>query len=558
MAVDVLIRKGNVYLEMDGYPGQKITQIEPRYGGTFNLEAEDGYTITGNVKALIGMEDTWGNGWMEYDYTSSFVKSYSWGYQIKIDGGRMQDGMQLIIEADTESVGPKVETITLYSDGKGFGTEYVFDPNRDTMNRDDPIKVVPLPGWLISDVELEIRDEYGNHTGLWSNEAVYNNGDGTFTIEFKSSLNYGNLDGHSYWVHVYTYAAPKDKFTVSQELLHCKTNLLDIEVEAGSPYNFVGSDHLIVTAEEGYSFTSSEDVSLYIGGVKWEPDEVDYPTEAVEFSLVDWTSAVGNVNLSATAKHDAPLPDDKSMTLGFVNVYNPTVDELAEAGKQQYIGQTSYSQYIIKAFRIFCKPLQSDVKAEIMWGNYHTKVNSFTVKSQYIDFSCGAVVVPEIRNSAADYAPAVTVELWLPYIGSVSVNTEDVMERNCQLGYRVNVLTGDCIATLTADGTFIGSWTGSMAEEIPVAANRIEVKNTNFGISAVSMGGKTPKFIVKRRRPLSDPPFSQLDDPAEFWSVLNLLEGYTECERVDMTGLRATGREKDEIERLLKAGVIIG
>lgn len=557
MAVDVVIRKGEVYLEMDGYPGQKITTIEPRYGGTFNLEAEDGYKITGNVKVLIGMEDTWGNGWMEYDYTSSFLKTYSWGYQVDVGAGRMSDGMQLIIEADTESEGPAIETATLFWDSN-FGKKYAADPSRDEIHKDDPIRVIPLPGYQINYVELEIRGPWGESTGLYSNEAVYNNGDGTYTIEFKSTLNYGNIDGQKYNVFVSCSEAPKDKFTVSQELLHCKTNLLDIEVEAGSPYNFIGSDHLIVTAEEGYSFTSPEDVSLYIAAVKWEPDEVEYPTDVLEFSLVDWTAAVGNVNLSATARHDEPLPDDKSMTLGFVNVYNPTVDELSEAGKQQYIGQTSYSQYIIKAFRIFCKPLQSDTKAEIKWGNYKTGVYSFEVKSQYIDFSCGAVVVPEVCNSAADYAPAVTVELWLPYIGSVSVNTEDVMKRNCQLGYRVNVLTGDCIATLTADGTFIGSWTGSMAEEIPVAANRIEVKNTNFGISAVSMGGKTPKFIVKRRRPLSDPPFSQLDDPAEFWSVLNLLEGYTECERVDMTGLRATGREKDEIERLLKAGVIIG
>lgn len=554
--IDIKV-EGEATVEFDGYPGQAITTFDSKYGLNGYIQVNDGYTITG-VRLFTVYDDPWGNGEEEQDTTDRYLKVYGGtSYYINIGAGEFNYYKALKVVVSTESAGPAIETATLYWDSN-FGKKYAADPSRDEIHRDDPIRVIPLPGYKINDIELEIRGPWGESTGLYINEAIYNNGDGTYTIEFKSTVNYGSIDGRSYLVYVSCSEAPKDKFTVSQELLHCKTNLLDIEVEAGSPYNFIGSDHLIITAEEGYSFTSADDVALYIGGVKWEPDEVEYPTEAIEFSLVDWTSAVGNVNLSATAKHDEPLPDDKSMTLGFVNVYNPTVEELAEAGKQQYIGQTSYSQYIIKAFRIFCKPLQSDVKAEIMWGNYHTKVNSFTVKSQYIDFSCGAVVVPEIRNSAADYAPAVTVELWLPYIGSVSVNTEDVMERNCQLGYRVNVLTGDCIATLTAGDIFIGSWTGSMAEEIPVAANRIEVKNTNFGISAVSMGGKTPKFIVKRRRPLADPPFSQLDDPAEFWSVLNLLEGYTECERVDMTGLRATGREKDEIERLLKAGVIIG
>ena len=383
-----------------------------------------------------------------------------------------------------------------------------------------------------------------------------------------------------------------NKFVVAQYLTNCSTNINEVSYDKNGPISFSGGgSHLIIFANPGYQFNSGSSIIVKIGADIQSFDPVTFPSIKISFSLVDWKSVGDNLSISATAvsvsESDTPgsgggttggdsggttgdtgTPgsdignvydgDPDSMTLGFISVYNPTPDELSSLS-EIIVLDGSINNMILKAFRIFVPPLQSDVKERIQYGSYVSFVYSYSVKSKYITANCGEIFVPEAHSSSLDYSPNVDVQIWLPFIGFVNVDTADVMNRVLALKYRVNVLNGDCIALLFSDGIQIGAWTGSMCEDIPFNTNNAtDPKNTRFGIDAVTMGGKTPFVLIKRKRPLGDDEDSRLDNPSEIWSYLEELNGYTVCSYVDMTGIPCTCSERAEIEAILRKGVLLG
>ena len=294
-------------------------------------------------------------------------------------------------------------------------------------------------------------------------------------------------------------------------------------------------------------------------------------------------------------------------------IYNPTESEIASFGSwlwsPNFVDQllkmfNDPMQAIISLHKIYATP-HIGGRSNIRVGYLDSGVASNYVDQQYIDIDCGSVMVSEKAASVLDYAPFVDIRLYLPFVGIVALDVADVMRGRVGVKYRVDVLTGTLIATvsITRDagaGGVIYQYTGSCAETFPLSsgsfmgiitgvlgiaagvvgtiatggaaapallggaagltAMHTKVEHSNgFSGNAGALGCKKPYLIISRSQSaLSDGIGENSGWPANSLVKLTSCSGYTRIKAIHLAGIDgATDTELTEIEALLKGGVII-
>lgn len=297
-------------------------------------------------------------------------------------------------------------------------------------------------------------------------------------------------------------------------------------------------------------------------------------------------------------------PPSYVTTNAMFTLYNPSGGDLTNLAN--FLWSPTWSIDTFK--KIFANPLDCILGLMVMphlsatvatktmnVGNISTDVTMHYFTSQFYDFNCGTFELMEYYNSYLDYAPYTKVHIFLPYIGDKQLSTDEVMNKTLGVKYRFDLATGDCIAFITVDGSTLYQFSGNCAARLPLAGNNwngIIPALTGVAISAGSMaaglpalgaasaaavstmketishtgglsgsaglmGVQTPYLIVTRPRqalPLSQNSFTGY--PSFITESLGSLTGYTEVEECHLEHVPATGAELEEIERLLKEGVL--
>ena len=308
-----------------------------------------------------------------------------------------------------------------------------------------------------------------------------------------------------------------------------------------------------------------------------------------------------NGNISIPPKN----PTDSVTSSKLFTVYNPTADQIDALGGYLWgesIAGTLASIFtnplnaIISLHCIYCEPDVIGTK-EIRLGYLASGVSAKYVVSQYKEVDCGTIRIPEYYGDCRDYSPYTTINLFLPFIGFRPIKVDDVMGSELSIKYFVDVYTGTCLAcvsvnkggviqlTYNFDGNCSvmlpltsGSWanmTVGLATALtsmivnPVAGalqlpnavhNGISMSSQGqLGCNAGAMGRKKPYVVVTNTQAYDAVGYNELYGyPANILTKLSQLEGYTKVKEVHVENVNnATVDEKNEIERLLKSGVII-
>ena len=308
-----------------------------------------------------------------------------------------------------------------------------------------------------------------------------------------------------------------------------------------------------------------------------------------------------NGNISIPPKN----PTDSITSSKLFTVYNPTADQIDALGGYLWgesIAGTLASIFtnplnaIISLHCIYCEPDVIGTK-EIRLGYLASGVSAKYVVSQYKEVDCGTIRIPEYYGDCRDYSPYTTINLFLPFIGFRPIKVDDVMGSELSIKYFVDVYTGTCLAcvsvnkggviqlTYNFDGNCSvmlpltsGSWanmTVGLATALtsmivnPVAGalqlpnavhNGISMSSQGqLGCNAGAMGRKKPYVVITNTQAYDAVGYNELYGyPANILTKLNQLEGYTKVKEVHVENVNnATVDEKNEIERLLKSGVII-
>lgn len=369
----------------------------------------------------------------------------------------------------------------------------------------------------------------------------------TYTGEF-----YGSTPDDYYYGGSAVEDAPVIvKHTITQTLINCQSDCSLSEIIDNTPLT------INVTPTIGYVFQTIP--TCVMGSLSIVASQLE---NGYSFVI---ESVSSDITLFAEAVSDVPA-EVNNADYGFINIYNPTKNELKEASSKWFYSMSAgayidLSKYISALFITYGKPLVLTDKETIKFGSYDTGVNSNVVREQKIEVDCGNISVNELHHNALDYSPNSSVRIFLPFIGYENIDIDLIMDSELSLKYIIDCLSGKCIAKLQShknNSTFdIYTFVGDCSLQVPYYMNNSETNSNTIVTRAYNLDDRTPFLLIERASAYM-PSSSQLDGvQSNELAILGDLSGYTKCKEVNVYGIDCTHREKSEIESLLKKGVIL-
>lgn len=304
------------------------------------------------------------------------------------------------------------------------------------------------------------------------------------------------------------------------------------------------------------------------------------------------------------------LPTTSVLSTGFVSAYTPSASELAGLAGELWGNDffNSISKILNDPFDAiigfsllpFAVPAASSATA-IKIGNYTADQTAKRVNAQYVAIDGGSFTVPLAWGNFLDFT-ATKCSIFLPFVGIVSVNIDDVMGQTIAVQYNIDVLTGAGVACVKCGQSVMYTYPVNVAYDVPLTGSNKAAFYTGLiqtGMSALTgavVGGgagaamgavsgaintATSKQTDVQRsggltscsgimgefncylilhRPVQSMPdnFNNYKGyTSNITSLLSAVSGYTEVEYINLAIPGATDTELEEIKRLLKEGVLI-
>lgn len=332
------------------------------------------------------------------------------------------------------------------------------------------------------------------------------------------------------------------QYAINTELSNATCN-----IASGTMYYKGDVIHIEVTADSGYYFATSPTVSYWSKGtqvtkIMESNDSGDYKQNFYyDLTITNTTTVSANGQV---------MPEvDK---YGIITIYNPTPNQLKEVGNVRYMGNVDLGDYISNLIKVFVK-IPKGKTANILLGGYNTGVSSNAVLTDIVETDCGTVEIVGNYNNAMDYENT-TIDIYLPFIGFIQLDTEKVMNETISLVYKTNIINGDTIACLyNTTGTLLYTFNSNASFEIPYRLNDVLEPKGRLEINSNYLFGFTPFITVRYNKAYNTANVIANDNRETF---IKNETGYIKCSEVFNT-VKATATEKEEIEMLLKGGVIV-
>lgn len=323
----------------------------------------------------------------------------------------------------------------------------------------------------------------------------------------------------------------------------------------------------------------------------------------------DTGGGTGDFDNTSDAVGVPSLPSLSAADTGFITLYNPTIAQLKNLCN--YMWSDLFDLGTLR--KLFADPMDailglslvpvavpSSGTKEISVGNISTGISMNVASTQFVEVDCGSLNVNEHWGSYLDYDPFTKAEIYLPYIGARPISVDDIMGKTVSVVYHVDILSGACCAYIKCGDSVLYSYIGQCASSIPISGNDwTSVINGVLSIagsigSMVASGGATapmaieniastavnsfktsveksgamsgaggmlaiqrPYLILTRpRQALPSFQYKYTGYPSFITTNLSDLSGYTEIDSIHLENIDATENELNEIESLLKSGVI--
>lgn len=334
-------------------------------------------------------------------------------------------------------------------------------------------------------------------------------------------------------------------------------------------------------------------------------------TETATQTSPETSIAPANPTDTGTGDSPTPLPIIGSAS-ALWSVYHPTQAQVNDFGAWLWgspfltnIGKlfSNPIEGVISLHKVFAPPVDSG-NGTIVVGTLDSEVPSATVNQQYVTVDCGSVDLLEQFSNVFDYPPFTEIHVYLPFIGIVPLDTNDVMRSTIHITYGVDIFTGACLAMVevTRDGSTVNlyQYAGSASVEYPLsnvqngqllagilsagagiasialtggvsapavgaivggaasAAKSNVGRSGGFSGNSGAMGIKVPYLIIKRPQTKVANTFPYLEGyPTNYSCILGDCSGQVVVKYVHVEGINATDNELSQIETLLKNGVLI-
>lgn len=256
--------------------------------------------------------------------------------------------------------------------------------------------------------------------------------------------------------------------------------------------------------------------------------------------------------------------------------------------------------------------VQNGVTAAILAGRENTGVTSFLCANGKYSLFCGQTNIPRIHDNFLDYEPYTTYELYLPCATWIKL-PDFVVGKTVNVNLTVDILNASIRYFVTCNNLIIADVSGQLASDIVFTTENAGVKKASqiqscfsavSGVTSAVAGALTgqPLAIVGGALSASNAISSGIiasnnnysqtvgnngdttslsgnntcylkittvneKNPDNYAHVhgrplnethsINSMKGFTVCENVDISGIKATDAEKALIKSLLESGIYI-
>lgn len=336
-----------------------------------------------------------------------------------------------------------------------------------------------------------------------------------------------------------------------------------------------------------------------------DPSDPNAPSDTIDSSGT--TAPIPAIGVGETPVSTLP----STVPTALWHVYNPSTSEISAFGNWLWtvFDVTSWKRLfqspmdaVIGVHAIYGAPSVSSA-ASIVCGDISSPISALVVNSQYTSVSCGSIWLTEYFGNVYDYPPYTTVSIFLPFIGIVDLDVSDVMRSKLTVNYNIDVFTGACNCQISVErdgaGGVLYQYSGNCAVDYPISgasynnilssmigisssiahiatnSNPISAaaslafsaasaftptinRSGSFASNAGAMGSKIPYLIITRPQPNYTIRFPEFTGyRSNFDTQLSRCTGFTRCTSVHLYCPGAFKSEVDEIESLLRSGVIL-
>lgn len=252
---------------------------------------------------------------------------------------------------------------------------------------------------------------------------------------------------------------------------------------------YAGENSYITSAREVLSIIFGETPDFDIPDNPYEPGGPSGPT--------DPNLPPGTFDDESDPIPDSPIPTLSAANTGFTRIYNPTLSQVRELAQYLWTGpdviQTIWNHIkqffenpmeAIIGFNLVPVPVPDGGIENFALMYIDTGVQMTVAANQFVDLDCGTLELKRYYGSALDQSPYTKVSCYLPYIGTVNLNTDEVMGTTLQVKYRVDIVSGSCVAKIFVDGSCLYQYSGHCAITIPISSADF----SSYVSAAISVG----------------------------------------------------------------------
>lgn len=239
--------------------------------------------------------------------------------------------------------------------------------------------------------------------------------------------------------------------------------------------------------EDTQNLDDSAPIPLPVPSPKPKPNPEDNPSDPPEDKpgqLVDVIPPIdigGNIPYPAMPEGGSDPQGADGGVGGLVSVYNPTYSELTAFSQWLWVTYADATidkiwnnpfDGIISLHELYATPNKGGRKY-IKSGFLVSPVDSITVPDRYSEIECGSAIVPEHYGNYLDYSPYSKALCYLPFIGIVELNVDDIVGHAINIKYRVDSYSGACIAIIECAkegaSAILYQFTGNCSVQMPIA-----------------------------------------------------------------------------------------
>lgn len=190
----------------------------------------------------------------------------------------------------------------------------------------------------------------------------------------------------------------------------------------------------------------------------------------------------GNYDHASDPVPEPDLPSVSVTDSGLVTLFAPTESQLKALANYLWSDAFSLDNFkkmlnnpmdCILGLTIIPVNVPHGSAREITVGNIVTTVSCDICPTQYVKVDCGTFTFNrhDMTNSYLDYAPYSKCYLYLPFIGVQEINIDDFMQSTMHVVYHVDILTGAMFCYVMRDSSVMYTYMGQCAENVPLSSS---------------------------------------------------------------------------------------